>query len=67
MKRILSILVAVLFLLSLCAANALAALIDGASLQVGGTLTTKLGSYEVQDGAFGEFSIVAGPPYRYTK
>ena len=50
-----------------CAANALAALIDGASLQVGGTLTTKLGSYEVQEGAFGEFSIVAGAPYRYTK
>ena len=50
-----------------CAANALAALIDGASLQVGGTLTTKLGSYEVLEGAFGEFSIVAGAPYRYTK
>ena len=53
--------------MGVCAANALAALIDGASLQVGGTLTTKLGSYEVLEGAFGEFSIVAGAPYRYTK
>lgn len=52
---------------SACAANALVALVDGASLQAGGTLTTKLGSFEVQEGAYGEFMIVSGAPYRYTE
>ncbi len=49
-----------------CAANALDALVKGASLQEGGTLTTDSGEYRIYTGAHADFYLYAGPPYRFT-
>lgn len=49
-----------------CAANALDALVRGASLQEGDTLTTDSGAYKIYTGAYAEFYLYAGPPFRFT-
>ncbi len=49
-----------------CAANALDALVRGASLQEGGTLSTNSGEYKLYTGAHAEFYLYAGPPFRFT-
>lgn len=49
-----------------CAANALDALVKGASLQEGGTLTTSSGEYRIYTSAHAEFYLYAGPPFRFT-
>lgn len=48
-----------------CVAYALEALINGASLEAGGTFTTKLGEYPLQNGYADHLQIVAGPPLQY--
>lgn len=52
--------------IGVCAANALDALVKGASLQEGSTLTTELGEYRLYTGAHAAFYLYAGPPFRFT-
>jgi rhamnose transport system substrate-binding protein len=49
-----------------CAAYALEALVGGATLEEGGSLTTKLGTYKVFSGLPSEFTIMTGPPFCFT-
>lgn len=50
-----------------CAANALEALVSGASLEEGGILKTKLGEYTLFSGMHADFFIAAGAPHCYGK
>lgn len=49
-----------------CAAYVLEALVNGAVLEEGGTLSTQNGSYTLYPGDPARFWVYTGPPYRYT-